>query len=166
MSYRNELPSWTRVPDEPPVTMRQYAPYPRELHDAVAELRYMPEWGFSLEDIERDSPGVHHGSAGGLTLAVRVPCFDSYHPEQFRPVWHYFPVPAATYNRAAWEAWIGDCLDAIHRHERCEWQRFGADERRPFAPLHGPGDNPYSVTTSVTDRQRATSFQGVVKGDE
>jgi hypothetical protein len=164
--------------------MRQYAPWPTELEAAVAELRYEPGWTFSLEDIERDHDDVHGGAAGGLTFVIYVPCQDSYHPERYRPVHHYHPVPAATFNRLSWERWLFDRLADTVRHEMAEWFRFEAvaeldavvldpstgapkvieglraEARRPFAPLHGPGDDPYVLHEYSTDEQRRTSFQG------
>jgi hypothetical protein len=85
-------------------------------------------------------------------------------------VTHYHPVPAATFNRAAWERWLFDRLMDTVRHEAAEWFRFEpeapgggtyADEvRRPFAPTHGPGDDPYVLHEYATDMQRRTSFRG------
>jgi hypothetical protein len=153
-------------------TMTQYAPWPHELAAAVAELRYEPDWRFSLEDIERDHASVHGGAAGGLTFVILVPCHDSYHPERYRPVHHYHPVPAATFNRQSWERWLFDRLMDTVRHEAAEWFRFtppivpddddapSEAARRPFAPLHGPGDDPYILHEYATAEQRRTSFRG------
>lgn len=160
--------------------MRQYAPYPQALEDAVSEFRYMDGWHFRLDDIERDfEPDDHdrmHGIAGGLTFIILVPCFDSYHPDQYRPVTHYHPVPAATFNRGAWERWIVDMLLRTITHEACEHPRFviegdfttrggehsGEHVRRPFAPTHGPGDDPYVIHEYASDEQRRTSFRGTL----
>jgi hypothetical protein len=37
----------------------------------------------------------------------------------------------------------------------------GVELRRPFAALHGPGDDPYVVHDRATDEQVRTSFQGL-----
>lgn len=153
--------------------MTQYAPWPDELEDAVGALVYEPDWAFSLWDIPRDYPNGDHSLppiAGGLTFVIRVPCHDSYHPGRFRPVMHYHPVPAATFNRAAWERWLFDRLLDTVRHEAAEWFRFEHEDenqdlcaRRPFAPTHGPGDDPYVLHEYATDEQRRTSYLGVTK---
>ncbi len=152
--------------------MTQYAPWPDELEAAIAELRYEEGWRFSLEELERDHADVHHGPAGGLTFVIFVPCHDSYHPERYRPVHHYHPVPAATFKRQSWERWLFDRLMDTIRHEAAEWFRFVNDSlhhedqrveaavRRPFAPTHGPGDDPYVLHEYATDEQRRTSFRG------
>lgn len=143
----------------------QWAPWPDELEAAVADFHHEPGWEFSLHDIARDVTGDGEPLAGGLTLVIFVPCHDSYHPEVYRPVHHYHPVPAATFNRQSWERWIFDRLLDTIVHEAGEWARFGDGEnaRRPFAALHGPGDNPYVVHELATGEQLRTSFRGVVK---
>lgn len=140
----------------------QYAPWPDDLADAVAEFEYKEGWVFSLETIDRDfsDPARTMPIAGGLTFKIFVPCHDSYHPEQYRPVMHYHPVPAATYNRQSWERWIIDRVMETETHEACEWARF-EDERRAFAATHGPGDNPYVLHEYASPVQRETSYRGV-----
>jgi hypothetical protein len=105
---------------------------------------------------------------------------DAYEPDKLRPVWHYFPVPAATYDRRSWQRWLLErCLD-VERHEACEWFRLTMPPRwdpdsgshlvvqdeRPFAPNHGPGRDPYTVFEYSTDEDRRTSFQGKITDDE
>jgi hypothetical protein len=143
--------------------MTQYAPWPKALEEAVAEFEYMEGWRFSLADIPRDfedAGGREIPIAGGLTFIISVPCYDSYHPERYRPVQHYHPVPAATFNRQSWERWMFDRLIDTLTHEAGEWSKFG--DRRPFAALHGPGDNPYVVHEMATQLQRSTSYRGEV----
>jgi hypothetical protein len=157
---------------EPP--MRQYAPFPHELADLVAKLKYRPGWRFRLEDIERDPADTHGGAAGGLTLVGLTGtnswtderghfyegAMDAYHPETPRPVYFYFPVPAATFNRAPWQRWLFDRLMDVERHEAMEHFQIG--DERPFAPTHGPGDDPYVVHDYASDEQRRTSFRGQI----
>lgn len=157
-----------------PSQMAQYAPYPVELEKLVGRLKYRPGWRFALRDVERDPEDTHSGSAGGLTFEVYALTMDAYHAnlKMQRYTRHLFVVPAATYNAIAWLEWIGQCLDLIEQHERCEFMRLGNgdsyefndEDMRPFAPLHGPGDNPYVVHHLASDLQRRTSWQGVVKG--
>jgi hypothetical protein len=89
-------------------------------------------------------------------------------------VTHYHPVPAATFNRQSWERWLFDRLMDTVRHEASEWFQFllvgdfvqrdlshsHEHVRRPFAPTHGPGDDPYVLHEYATDDQRRTSFRG------
>lgn len=145
----------------------QTAPWPSELETAVAEFRYKPDWKFSLRDIDRDFD-KGEPVAGGLTFEILVPCMDAYHPERYRPVMHYHPVPAATFNRQSWERWIIDRVLDTERHESCEWARFEPEdsvgcERRPFAATHGPGDDPYVLHEYASELQRNTSYRGEVK---
>lgn len=171
--------------------MRQYAPFPAELADLVSKLRYRPGWHFELKDIERDHADSHGGAAGGLTFIGITGDYDgpggsfrgamdAYHPGRPRPVHFYFPVPAATFNRAAWQRWLFDRILDVERHEAMEHftfvdsqhfdgslQEFFAahpDDRvmvvRPFAPTHGPGDDPYVVHEYGSDLQRRTAFTG------
>lgn len=144
--------------------MNQYAPYPDELEDIVDHLilTNKPEYTrFYLTDMERDHEGVHSGSAGGLTFVVWTEHKDAYH-ERPRPVSHLIPVPAATFNRAAWKRWVLDQLLAIELHELGEGFLLQDDDggERPFAPTHGPGDNPYTLHEYATDKQRRTAFTG------
>lgn len=154
--------------------MEQRAPYPEDLAELIARLAYRPGWTFHLASMERDPADTHGESAGGLTLRIYVPCQDSYHPERLRPVNHFFIVPAATYDRRAWQRWLLDQILLVEQHEACEWFRVaetvgaGRADRdvRPFAPNHGPGRNPYTITELGTDQDAATSFKGEVKGAE
>lgn len=102
------------------------------LRGLVALARCKPGWTFRL--------GTEDGA---LRLIIFVPGFDSYNPEQPLNVNHYFPVPAASYNEKTWRRWLFDMCRRVENHELGEW--FMIDEERPFAPLHGPGEDPYAV---------------------
>lgn len=137
--------------------MHQTAPWPYELADLVDSLSFRADRGWEVrlaDDFERD-PGCR-----GLTLIVLRVGPDSYHPDQIIPVSHYFPVPAATYNRQSWQWWLLGCLRYVDDHERAE--DFIIDGRRPYAPNHGPGWDPYLVTVLTTDEARRTSFRGTL----
>ena len=157
--------------------MTQTAPYPYELAELVERLAYRPGWRFTLADIERDPASTHGAAAGGLTLIVFADVHDTYHPEERRPVNHYFIVPAATYDRRAWLRWLLDRVLDVEQHEACEWFRFPMPPRwdpasvshlaqpddRPYAPNHGPGRDPYTIVEYATDVDRRTSFRGEVQ---
>ena len=156
--------------------MEQHAPYPVALADLVGRLRYRPGWRFTLTDLVRDPKSSHGAEAGGLTLVIYADVYDTYHPEQRRPVNHYFIVPAATYDRESWRRWLLDRVLDVERHEACEWFRFVTEGEfvkadgstateivdRPFAPNHGPGRDPYTIFEYSTNKARRTSFRGEV----
>jgi hypothetical protein len=141
--------------------MQQTAPYPDELADLVASLSYRADRGWRVwleDDCQRDKPGRHAGEARGLTLVVLRTGPDTYHPEDIISVRHLFAVPAATYNRQSWRRWLFARLGDVDDHERAE--DFIIDGRRPYAPNHGPGWDPYLVTEVASDEDRRTSFTG------
>ncbi len=142
----------------------QTAPYPTELADLVASCAYREHEGWQLflgtEDRDKDADGKVVGS--GLTFKVLTKGYDAYNPDagQTYRVWHYFIVPTATYNRAAWCRWLFDQLAKVELHECME--NFVIDGQRPFAPLHGPGCDPYTVHQYASDVERRTRFTGEV----
>lgn len=110
------------------------------LAEIVAQVSCKPGWLFDL----REPPGDHLGNMMPK-LVITVPGYDSARPSALTPftVDHSFPVPEATYNAPTWRRWIFECCRRVENHEIGEWFRIGAD--RPFAPLHGPGEDPYTV---------------------
>lgn len=157
-------------------SVTQESPYPSELEDLVNRLRYRPGWEFSLANKNRGQGSV------GLTLIITTCGYDSYHPdrgETYR-VNHYMPVPPASFNRRSWQNWLFEQLLLVERHECAEFfalwpvhddgQWFaptppaGEDPvlARPFAPAHGPGNDPYMVLTHGTDLDRRTRYTGEV----
>lgn len=106
------------------------------LADVVAGARCMPGWSFRLKNEE-----------GDLRMVIRVQGYDSAFTSQVKlqpyTVDHYFPVPAATYNERTWRRWVFEMCRRVMNHEIGEWMRWGND--RPFAPMHGPGEDPYTV---------------------
>lgn len=168
--------------DAPPQII-QIAPWPDDLEDLVKTFKYKPGWRFRfVPDLARDfEPDDHRRErppiGRGATLVIYSLTYNSYgkhdddgnyigeyeasDPPDYR-VAHYKIVPAATFNRASWKRWILDqCLE-VEQHEACEFARFvdGEEVDRPFAPLHGPGENPYVIHEYSTDAQRRTSFRG------
>lgn len=131
---------------------------PQNTHDIlralVARVTCKPGWTFRLDDDADD----------GLRLVIYVPCEDS------RQYWkgsnarinvnHFFPVPIATYNERSWRRWIFECCRKLEDHELGEW--FLVDGDRPFAPLHGPGNDPYTVREVSTEEEARTDQQGKV----
>jgi hypothetical protein len=148
--------------------MSQTAPYPEILARLVRCLRYRQHLGWEVrleDDLQRDKPGRHTGESRGLTLVVTRRGPDTYHHERIMAVNHYFPVPPATYNLASWQRWLLDRLGDVDTHERME--DFAVADSpgsehvvRPYAPQHGPGNDPYRVCEYAADEDRRTSFCG------
>jgi hypothetical protein len=87
---------------------------------------------------------------------------------------HYFAVPPATYNEQSWRRWLFDRLGDVDTHERMEDFTLATPARdpgkgdeitRPYAPNHGPGQDPYRVCEYADDIDRRTSFRGVLDDD-
>lgn len=118
------------------------------LRRLVDEVEYKPGWTFDL--VEND---------GSLSLRIMdTLCRDAYNPERSMPLAHFHPVPTATYNEATWRRWIFEQCRRVENHEIGEWLRWG--DLRPFAPLHGPGEDPYTVHEFREDRDRLTTQDG------
>lgn len=133
------------------------APYPEVLHDLVSMMRYRPGWTFLLAWLDRGQ------GSEGLTLDIVTKGYNSYHPEHGENycVHHYMPVPPANYNRESWQRWLFEQCLLVERHEAMEFFVIGVEH--PYAPNHGPGNDPYTVRELTTDDARRTSFRGVVK---
>jgi hypothetical protein len=104
------------------------------LRALVSRVRCKPGWFFWLKDED-----------GALRLVIRVVGLDSSRPDEKVPMTidHYFPVPTATYNERTWRRWVFERCRGVENHEMGEWFRVGSEW--PFAPLHGPGEYPYTV---------------------
>lgn len=150
----------------------QSAPYPYDLAQLVKRSRYRRHegWSASLHEVDRDRDSNGHVIGRGLTLIITTKGYDTYHPDQGPNycVNHYFIVPPATYGRQAWMRWLFDCYAKVELHECME--NFVLEspegEERPFAPLHGPGEDPYTVHQYATDVQRRTRFTGAVAPED
>jgi hypothetical protein len=76
-------------------------------------------------------------------------------------VQHFRPVPEATFNEKTWRRWIFEQCRAVENHELGEWFRDGGD--RPFAPLHGPGEDPYTVHEFRPESDALTTQDGSLR---
>lgn len=124
------------------------------LRDVVASATYRPDWRLGLTEVHRQVGGP------GLRLDVLSVGYDTYHPDrgQTYRVRHSFIVPAASYNAQSWARWLFDRLVDIETHETCEF--LVVDGKRPFAPNHGPGHDPYTVRELNTIEAAETTFRG------
>lgn len=130
------------------------APYPNELAEIVSSLKYRPGWRFNLEHTDRGQ------GSEGLTFIVRSLGYDTYNPDRGETygVIHYFIVPAASYNKQSWTRWVLDRLIDIETHETCEF--MVVDGKRPFAPVHAPGHDPYMVREVARIEDVETTYKG------
>lgn len=142
--------------DDEKVHNLQYALYPNILQELVKRCKYRPGWRVFLEDIDRGQ------GSRGLTLVIQTLGYDSYNPqngESYR-VNHYMPVPPAAFNERSWRRWLFEQFLLVERHEAAEF--FRIDGKRPYAPLHGPGNDPYIIHERSTDEEVRTMYTGEV----
>jgi len=123
------------------------------LRDVVAKTACKPGWVFAcIEDVD------------GFRLRIAVPCYDSRsNVRHSMTVLHYFPVPTTTWNKKSWRRWVFECCRRVEDHELGEW--FRCDGERPFAPLHGPGNDPYTIREVSTEEEARTDQQGNLTGE-
>jgi hypothetical protein len=137
----------------------QRGPYPLALQEMIEnlELSTRPGWLVTLMDIDRGQ------GCRGLTVVVHVKAPDSYHPERSIHVNHMFPVPPAAYDARSWRRWLFEQIRLVDLHELMEG--FVINGVRPYAPSHGPGNDPYMVREVGTDEDQRTSFLGVLRAN-
>jgi len=133
----------------------QTAPEPIELLELIAKLKYRERWKFTVESVDRGQ------GSEGLTLCILITTQDSYSEKQ-RSVMHYFPVPPAAYDYRSWQRWLFDRIVDVETHEAMEFFRF-TDGSRPYAPNHGPGNDPYVIRELRTEEDQRTLYTGEVK---
>lgn len=130
------------------------APYPQELADLVDRCTYRPGWVVRLYHMDRGQ------GSRGLTLVITTKTVNTYDPQEPIRVNHLFPVPPAAYDERSWRRWLFEQFLLVETHECMEF--FQLDGERPYAPSHGPGNDPYLIRELGTDLDRRTSFRGEV----
>ncbi len=115
--------------------MKSYEP--PHLADLVKAITYKPGWMFFLDDVTEPD------GSGGLALNIISETVNSFDFKRTIRVRHRFLVPAASYNRDTWAAWLFDRVRDVESHEAAEF--FRIDGVREFAPHHGNGEDPYRV---------------------
>jgi hypothetical protein len=134
----------------------QAAPWPAVLEELVRDLEYKRGWEFELH------AGLDRGQgSAGTTLIITITTPNSYAPDQTRRVAHYMLVPPAAYDARSWRRWLLEQILLVERHEACEF--FTIAGEKPYAPHHGPGNDPYIVFDHGTDEDVRTSYLGDVK---
>lgn len=140
-------------------TMHQTAPYPAALADLVERCTYRPGWQVALYGNRYDRG---QGSIG-LTLVITTDTINSYRHDEPMRVNHLFVVPAASYDERSWRRWLFECFHQVELHEAMEF--FTIDGQKPYAPSHGPGNDPYLLREFGTEIDRRTSFRGDINED-
>jgi hypothetical protein len=120
------------------------------LAGVVSRVTCKPDWRFQLRDED-----------GALRLVITVSGPDAADASRDITVAHYFPVPQASYNENTWRRWVFERCRGVENHELGEW--FRMDGERPFAPTHGPGEDPYTVHEFRDDIARRTRQDGSVR---
>lgn len=123
----------------------QKFPYPEALKEIVSNIKYKEGWVFSLDEDSDRGQGCT-----GPTLNIFVTAPDSYVDRNMR-VLHMMPVPAAAYNMQSWRRWVFEQILLVERHEAAEF--FEVNGRKPFAPHHLDGNDPYTIFEPGTDEQ-------------
>jgi hypothetical protein len=124
------------------------------LRKVVQEAKCFPNWKFSLID-----------DGGALRLVITMATHNNYdHSQPFR-VNHLHPVPMATYNEKSWRRWVFEQCRRSMTHEIGEALRFGTDENpiRPFVPMHGPGEDPYTAHEIRSEEDGLTAQDGSLR---
>lgn len=107
------------------------------LEALIPQITYKPNWEIYV------GREVAEDGAGGWKLFIISHTDNSINrPGKIR-VRHEFIIPAASYNRDTWIAWVFDRFRDVETHEAGEF--FRVDDVRVFAPHHGNGENPYLV---------------------
>lgn len=135
------------------------APWPTILEDLVERLEYR-RWTFRLDKRDRGQ------GSRGLTLVITTLGYDAYdrRPAEERKegyrVNHYMIVPAASYDERSWRRWLFDQVLRVETHEAMEF--FKIDGVRPYAPHHGPGNDPYAIFDKGTREDARTMYTGEI----
>jgi hypothetical protein len=133
----------------------QQCEFPETLEWLVQRCSYRPGWTVDLhENYDRGQGSI------GTTVVITTDTINSYHHDKPMYVNHLFIVPAAAYDERSWRRWLFECFHQVELHEAMEF--FEIDGEKPYAPSHGPGNDPYMVREVGTELDRRTSFRGEV----
>lgn len=134
--------------------MTQQAPYPVDLLELVQQCTYREGWNVWLQHEDRGQ------GSEGLTLTIQTSTVNSYRQDELIAVRHLFIVPAASYDRRSWRRWLFERFRDVESHEAMEFFTIGGE--KPYAPSHGPGNDPYILREVGTELDQKTSFRGEV----
>lgn len=122
------------------------------LHRVVKETKCFPNWRFRLAGV---------GGNAAPTLIITVDGHNNYNPHEPFCVGHCHPVPTATYNEKTWRRWVYEQCRRTMNHEIGEALQFNGV--RPFAPMHGPGEDPYTVHEIRSEADALTIQDGTLR---
>jgi len=122
------------------------------LERVVEETKCKPGWSFFLKNED-----------GAMRLIIQIDGVHNYDHSKRFVVNHIHPVPITTYNEQSWRRWIFEQCIRTMNHELGESLRFGPDQIRPFAPCHGPGEDPYTVHEFRPEIDALTTQDGSVR---
>jgi hypothetical protein len=121
----------------------------------VRQTRCKPGWSFRLADED-----------GAKRLVITIRGHNNYKDDEPYTVAHFHPCPVCTYNEKSWRRWIFEQCIRTMNHEIGESLRFGGDGNdglRPFAPMHGPGEDPYTVHEWRSETDALTTQDGTLR---
>jgi hypothetical protein len=135
------------------------------LRDVVKRVRCKSGWHFQLTVTGQPDDLTLYpvDFPAHCVLEIVVAGEDSRNQGQRLTVIHSFPVPYASYNERSWMRWVFECCRKIELHELGEW--FRIDDERPYAPLHGPGEDPYTFHEFRDAVDARTNQDGSVKAE-
>lgn len=120
------------------------------LRKVVSEAKCKPGWVFYIAEEE-----------GALRLVIQIAGVDNYDHSKPFTVNHFHPVPQTTWHEGAWRRWVRDQCMRTMTHEIGEALNFAGV--RPFAPMHGPGEDPYTVHEIRPERDALTTQDGSLR---
>lgn len=115
------------------------------LRKVIANIHCKPGWHFRF-------------IAGEPALSILVTGPNSRSEGGDITINHTFLAPEATYNYKSWRRWVFNCCRKVEDHELMEW--FTDDGERCYAPLHGPGEDPYTIHEFRPETDSRTNQDG------
>lgn len=120
------------------------------LRQVVMQAECKPGWRFMLVNDD-----------GALSLYIQISDVNNYDHSEPWIVNHVHPVPLTTFNEKSWRRWVYEQCMRTMTHEIGEALNF--DGVRPFAPMHGPGEDPYVVHEIRPEADALTTQDGSVR---
>lgn len=121
------------------------------LERLIDEMDGPPGWTFAFA---KNGDGVN-------CFMIFVKSRDNYDASKERTTRHEHPAPICTFIEKSWRRWLFDRCRASMDHEMGEMIRWG--DVRPFAPTHGPGEDPYVVREYRDPLDALTTQTGSVR---
>lgn len=162
------------------VIVAQTAPFPFDLEWLVNNTRFRGNWTAKLYSGDRGQ------GCAGFTLEIVCWVPDSYERSEDIRVRHLFPVPPAAYDRRNWRRWLLDRYRDVDTHEAmelfeevapcpndtdgdgdcdaCARNPLAHGWYKPYAPSHGPGNDPYTIREYAEPELRAITSRGELQG--